>query len=67
MCVLARSDQRDRSPRDRLAKADRAQKAFEKPLATDGQNLVAAEALIPLYEKGKDVRRLAEPGHLLPE
>src|SRR5207244_5017997 len=42
--------------RDRLNKADRAQKAFEKALSIDAQNLVAAEALIPLYEKGKDVR-----------
>jgi tetratricopeptide (TPR) repeat protein len=46
--------------RDRLNKADRAQKAFEKALSIDAQNLVAAEALIPLYEKSKDVRRLAD-------
>jgi tetratricopeptide (TPR) repeat protein len=46
--------------RDRLNKADRAQKAYEKALQADPQNLAAAEALIPLYEKGKDVRRLAE-------
>ncbi|HVZ74315.1 MAG TPA: tetratricopeptide repeat protein [Polyangia bacterium] len=46
--------------RDRLTKADRAQKAFEKALQADPQNLAAAEALIPLYEKSKDVRRLAE-------
>ncbi|MDB4980275.1 MAG: Tetratricopeptide 2 repeat protein [Myxococcales bacterium] len=46
--------------RDRLNKPDRAQKAYEKALATDGQNLAAAEALIPLYEKSKDVRHLAE-------
>jgi tetratricopeptide (TPR) repeat protein len=46
--------------RDKLNKADRAQKAFEKALATDAQNLVAAEALIPLFEKSKDVRRLAD-------
>ena len=29
-------------------------------LSFDGQNLPAAEALIPLYEKAKDVKRLAE-------
>ncbi len=46
--------------RERLNKADRAQKAFEKALSIDAQNLVAAEALIPLYEKSKDVRRLAD-------
>jgi golgin subfamily B member 1 len=46
--------------RDRLSKADRAQKAFEKALSLDAQNLVAAEALIPLYEKSKDVRRLCD-------
>jgi tetratricopeptide (TPR) repeat protein len=46
--------------RDRLTKADRAQKAYEKALSLDAQNLTAAEALIPLYEKGKDVRRLCD-------
>jgi golgin subfamily B member 1 len=46
--------------RDRLNKADRAQKAFEKALSLDPQNLTAAEALIPLFEKTKDVRRLAD-------
>jgi tetratricopeptide (TPR) repeat protein len=46
--------------RDRLAKADRAQKAYEKALSLDAQNAVAAEALIPLYEKTHEVRRLAE-------
>jgi tetratricopeptide (TPR) repeat protein len=46
--------------RDRLAKADRAQKAYEKTLSFDAQNLVAAEALIPLYEKSKDVRHLCD-------
>jgi tetratricopeptide (TPR) repeat protein len=46
--------------RDRLAKADRAQKAYEKALSFDPQNLVAAEALIPLYEKSKDVRHLCD-------
>ncbi len=46
--------------RDRLNKADKAQKAFEKALSLDGQNLAAAEALIPMYEKAKDAKRLAE-------
>ena len=46
--------------RDRLTKADRAQKAFEKTLSFDGQNLPAALALIPLYEKAKEVKRLAD-------
>jgi tetratricopeptide (TPR) repeat protein len=46
--------------RDRLNKSDRAQKAFEKALSLDAQNMAAAEALIPLYEKGKDVRRLCD-------
>src|SRR6185312_13694000 len=46
--------------RDRLAKADRAQKAYEKALSFDAQNLPAALALIPLYEKSKEVKRLSE-------
>ncbi len=46
--------------RDRLQKADRAQKAYEKALSYDGKNLQAALALIPLYEKAKDVKHLAE-------
>jgi tetratricopeptide (TPR) repeat protein len=46
--------------RDRLTKADRAQKAYEKALSYDGQNLAAALALIPLYEKSKDTKHLAE-------
>ena len=46
--------------RDRLQKADRAQKAYEKALSYDGRNLEAAQALVPLYEKSKDVKRLAE-------
>lgn len=46
--------------RDRLNKGDRAQKAYEKALSIDAQNLTAAEALIPLYEKAKDVRRLGD-------
>jgi tetratricopeptide (TPR) repeat protein len=45
--------------RDRLGKSDRAQKAYERALALDARNEVAADALIPLYEKTKDPRRLA--------
>ncbi len=44
---------------DRLAKLDKAQKAFEKTLSLDAGNLVAAEALIPIYEKAKDAHKLA--------
>ena len=39
--------------RDQLGKADRAMRAYEKVLSLDGQNLSAAEALIPLYEAAK--------------
>ena len=46
--------------RDRLAKPDRAQKAFEKALALDAQNVIAAEALIPIYEKANAVGALAQ-------
>jgi len=46
--------------RDRLTKADRAQKAYEKALSYDSQNLAAALALIPLYEKAKEIKRLSE-------
>jgi tetratricopeptide (TPR) repeat protein len=46
--------------RDRLSKPDRAQKAFEKTLSFDAHNLAAAQALIPLYEKNRDVRHLAD-------
>src|SRR5262249_7541461 len=44
--------------RDRLNKADRAMRAYEKVLSLDAQNLEAAEALIPLYEGAKDARKL---------
>ncbi len=44
--------------RDRLAKPDRAMRAYEKVLSLDAQNLKAAEALIPLYEGAKDPRKL---------
>ena len=46
--------------RDRLNKGDRAQKAYEKALSFDAQNLPAALALIPLYEKAKEIKRLGE-------
>jgi tetratricopeptide (TPR) repeat protein len=45
--------------RDVLQKPDRAMRAFEKVLQLDGNNLEAAEALIPLYEAGRDPRKLA--------
>jgi len=44
--------------RDEIGKADRAMRAFEKVLSFDEENLDAAEALIPLYEKGRDPRKL---------
>jgi tetratricopeptide (TPR) repeat protein len=45
--------------RDRLNKADRAQKAYERALALDPNSLAAAEALIPFYERTKDAQHLA--------
>ena len=44
--------------RDELQKADRAMRAFEKVLQLDEHNLAAAEALIPLYEAGRDPKAL---------
>ncbi len=44
--------------RDELQKADRAMRAFEKVLTLDENNLAAAEALIPLYEQGRDPKAL---------
>src|SRR5690606_11419746 len=44
--------------RDTLQKADRAMRAFEKVLTLDETNLAAAEALIPLYEQGRDPKAL---------
>jgi len=44
--------------RDEIQKADRATRAFEKVLQLDENNLAAAEALIPLYETGRDPRAL---------
>ena len=44
--------------RDELAKPDRAMRAFEKVLSLDEKNLAAAEALIPLYEAGRDPKKL---------
>ncbi len=46
--------------RDRLSRTDKAQKAFEKALSLDPQNLVAAEALIPIYESTNVVGALAQ-------
>ena len=44
--------------RDELQKPDRAMRAFEKVLTLDENNLAAAEALIPLYETGRDPKAL---------
>src|SRR5262249_11760238 len=44
--------------RDRLQKADRAMRAYEKVLTLDAENLQSAEALIPLYEAAKDPKKL---------
>src|SRR4029079_14988166 len=44
--------------RDESQKADRAARAFEKVLSLDETNLEAAEALIPLYEAGRDPKKL---------
>src|SRR4029079_5763338 len=44
--------------RDVLQKNDRAMRAFEKVLQLDENNLEAAEALIPLYEAGRDPKAL---------
>ncbi|HWO19719.1 MAG TPA: tetratricopeptide repeat protein [Kofleriaceae bacterium] len=44
--------------RDVIQKADRAMRAFEKVLTLDEENLAAAEALIPLYEGGRDPKAL---------
>src|SRR6185436_12619431 len=44
--------------RDVLQKPDRAMRAFEKVLTLDAENLAAAEALIPLYEGGRDPKAL---------
>lgn len=60
-------DEEDRLPlamkiavtyRDEIDKGDRAMRAFEKVLSLDENNLEAAEALIPLYEEGRDPRKL---------
>jgi tetratricopeptide (TPR) repeat protein len=42
---------------DKLEKPDRAVRAYEKALTLDDNNLRAAEALIPLYEGGRDVKK----------
>lgn len=41
-----------------VGKPDRAMRAYEKALSIDEENLAAAEALIPLYESGRDPRKL---------
>ncbi len=46
--------------RDEVQKPDRAMRAFERVLSIDENNLEAAEALIPLYEKGRDPRKLVK-------
>jgi tetratricopeptide (TPR) repeat protein len=46
--------------RDRLGKADRAQRAYERALQLRPDYLNAAEALIPFYEKTKESARLAQ-------
>lgn len=45
--------------RDKLAKPDRAMRAFERVVGIDPRNIAAAEALIPLYEQAKDAKRLS--------
>ncbi len=44
---------------DRLGKSEKSLKAFEKALSIDAHNLIAAEALIPVYEKNNDAKKLA--------
>src|SRR5262249_1073611 len=44
--------------RDELDKADKAMRAYEKALSIDENSLTAAEALIPLYEAGRDPKKL---------
>jgi tetratricopeptide (TPR) repeat protein len=46
--------------RDHLGKLDKAQRAFEKSLSLDEHDAVAAEALIPIYEKANVVGPLAQ-------
>ena len=44
---------------ERMDKADRAARAYEKVLDADPENLAAAEALSPIYEEANDARKLA--------
>ena len=44
--------------RDTLEKPDRAQRAFERVLSLDAENLAAAEALMPQYEAANDATKL---------
>ncbi len=45
---------------EKLDKPDRAIRAYEKVLVIDAENLEAAEALIPLFEGGRDVRKFVD-------
>lgn len=45
--------------RDRLERADRAMRAFEKALEADPNGLAAAQALEPLYQQSGDAAKLA--------
>ncbi|MCC6747689.1 MAG: tetratricopeptide repeat protein [Deltaproteobacteria bacterium] len=45
---------------EKLEKPDRAIRAYEKVLSLDESNLAAAEALIPLYEAGRDMKKYAQ-------
>lgn len=44
---------------DRLGRNDRAARAYEKILGVDPDNLLAAEALSPIYEQANDPKKLA--------
>ncbi len=44
---------------ERKERPERAARAYEKILQLDPENLRAAEALTPIYEKGRDPRKLA--------
>ena len=44
---------------EKMDKADRAARAYEKVLDADPDNLEAAEALSPIYEEANDARKLA--------
>ena len=44
---------------EKKGRPERAARAYEKVLQLDPENLQAAEALTPIYEKGRDPRKLA--------